>query len=106
MTGAAIFPQGMTAEERQTVASAMLCEWYGITAGKAGASITATYNGMTITGRSKAVDVLQYRIAQYSTFPSMFVLFVNRHKGDGGIFDKLYKHLQDVFPHELDKMTA
>ena len=65
MNGRGIFPLAMTGDERQAVASAILREWYDITAGKAGASITATYNGMTITGRSKALDVLKYRIAQY-----------------------------------------
>ena len=106
MNGRGIFPSAMTGDERQAVASAILREWYDITQGKAGASMTATYNGRTITGRSKALDVLQYRIAQYSTFPSMFVLFVNRNRNDGGIFDKLWMHLQDVFPDELHKMTA
>lgn len=106
MNGKGIFPLDMTGDERQAVASAILREWYDITAGKAGASITATYNGMTITGRSKALDVLKYRIAQYSAFPSMFVLFVNRNRNDGGVFDKLWTHLQDAFPDELHKMTA
>lgn len=106
MNGRGIFPPAMTGDERQAVASAILREWYDITAGKAGASITATYNGMTITGRSAALDVLKYRIAQYSASPSMFVLFVNRNRNDGGIFDKLWAHLQDAFPDELHKMTA
>ena len=106
MNGRGIFPSAMTGDERQAVASAILREWYNITAGKAGASMTATYNGMTITERSKALDVLKYRIAQYSAFPSMFVLFVNRNRNDGGVFDKLWTHLQDVFPDELHKMTT
>ena len=106
MTVKGIFPLDLTGDERQAIASAILREWYDITAGKAGASMTATYNGMTITGRSAALDVLKYRIAQYSAFPSMFVLFVNRNRNDGGVFDKLWAHLQDVFPDELHKMTA
>lgn len=106
MNGRGIFPPAMTGDERQAVASAILREWYGITTGKAGASMTATYNGMTITGRSNALDVLKYRIAQYNAFPSMFVLFVNRNRNDSGVFDKLWTHLQDVFPDELHKITA
>lgn len=87
----------LTIPEQQALAAALVFDWQSMTQGKAGATLTATRDGVTITARSKPLDVIAFRMAQYRAVPLLFGLFIRRHN-DGGVWDKLQAHFDATFP--------
>ena len=87
----------LTVKEQQTVASRILYDWSQMTQGKAGATLTATRDGVTITAKSKPLEVVAYRMRLYRDIPLLFGLFIRRHNG-GGVWDKLQAHFEATFP--------
>ena len=92
----------LTAEEMQIIAARILFDWRGMTCGKAGATLTSTdSNGVTITARSKPLDVVTYRMRQYRSIPLLWGLFLRRHDdGKAGVWQKLTDYYRAAFPRE------
>ena len=90
----------LTVKEQQTVASRILFDWTQMTQGKAGASLTATRDGVTITARSKPLEVIAFRIRQYNACPALFRFFLWRHEGE--LFDKLRTYYEETFPECME----
>lgn len=88
----------LTAEEQQTVASRILSDWSQTTRGKAGATLRATWDGVTITARSKPLEVIAFRMAQYRSVPLLFGLFIRRHDDGADVWRKLQAHFEETFP--------
>ena len=87
----------LTIPEQQELASALVFDWQSMTQGKAGATLTATRDGVTITAKSKPLEVVAYRMRLYRDIPLLFGLFVRRQSG-GGVWDKLQTHFEETFP--------
>ena len=87
----------LTVKEQQTVASRILYDWSQMTQGKAGATLTATRDGVTITAKSTPLEVVAYRMRLYRDIPLLFGLFIRRQNG-GGVWDKLQTHFEETFP--------
>ena len=87
----------LTVPEQQELASALVFDWQSMTQGKAGATLTATRDGVTITAKSKPLEVVAYRMRLYRDIPLLFGLFVRRQNG-GGVWDKLQAHFTATFP--------
>ena len=87
----------LAAEEQKELAAALVFDWSQMTQGKAGATLTATRDGVTITAKSKPLDVIAFRMAQYRAVPLLFGLFLRRQNG-GGVWDKLQAHFEETFP--------
>ena len=87
----------LTAEEQQTLAAALVRDAMRMFVGKAGATLVIMdEDGACVTARSKALDVVTFRIKQYSKCPSLFRFFLYRH--DGELFDKLRAYYRETFP--------
>ena len=54
----------LTIPEQQALAAALVFDWQSMTQGKAGATLTATRDGVTITAKSKPLEVIAFRMAQ------------------------------------------
>ena len=96
-TAARALLPALTVKEQQTVASRILFDWSQMTQGKAGATLTATRDGVTITAKSKPLEVVAYRMRLYRDIPLLFGLFIRRQNG-GGVWDKLQAHFEATFP--------
>lgn len=82
---AGLFPP-LTVEEQQKVAQAILTDVHALFDGKAGRTLAITNaHGEAITARSKAVDIIAFRMAQYRETPALWGYFIRRHD-DGGAF--------------------
>ena len=88
----------LTIPEQQTLAAALVFDWQSMTQGKAGATLTATRDGVTITARSKPLEVIAFRIAQYRAVPLLFALFIRRHDDGADLWRKLQAHFAATFP--------
>ena len=88
----------LTVKEQQTLASRILFDWSCMTQGKTGQTITATRDGVTITARSKPLEVIAFRMAQYRAVPLLFALFIRRHDDGAEVWRKLQAHFDATFP--------
>lgn len=88
----------LTVKEQQLIASRILFDWSQMTQGKAGATTTATRDGVTITAHSKPLDVIAFRMAQYRAVPLLFGLFISRHNDGADVWQKLQAHFTTTFP--------
>ena len=88
----------LTIPEQQALAAALVFDWQSMTQGKAGATLTATRDGVTITAKSKPLDVIAFRMAQYRAVPLLFGLFIRRHDDGADIWRKLQAHFEETFP--------
>ena len=59
----------LTIPEQQALAAALVFDWQSMTQGKAGATLTATRDGVTITARSTPLEVVAYRMRLYRDIP-------------------------------------
>ena len=87
----------LTIPEQQALAAALVFDWQSMTQGKAGATLTATRDGVTITAKSKPLEVVAYRMRLYRDIPLLFGLFIRRQSG-GGLWGKLQAHFEETFP--------
>ena len=88
----------LTIPEQQALAAALVFDWQSMTQGKAGATLTATRDGVTITAKSKPLEVIAFRMAQYRAVPLLFGLFIRRHDDGAGVWRKLQAHFEETFP--------
>ena len=88
----------LTIPEQQALASALVFDWQSMTQGKAGATLTATRNGVTITAKSKPLEVVAYRMRLYRDIPLLFGLFIRMHDDGSDLWDKLQTHFKETFP--------
>ena len=88
----------LTIPEQQALAAALVFDWQSMTQGKAGATLTATRNGVTITAKSKPLDVIAFRMSQYRAVPLLFGLFIRRHDDGSDVWSKLQAHFEETFP--------
>lgn len=88
----------LTAEEQKILAIRILYDWSCMTQGKAGQTITATRDGVTITARSKPLEIIAFRMAQYRAVPLLFGLFIRRHDDGADVWRKLQAHFDATFP--------
>lgn len=90
----------LTIPEQQALAAALVFDWQSMTQGKAGATLTATRDGVTITARSKPLEVIAFRMRQYNACPALFRYFLFRHEGE--LFDKLRAYYAETFPECME----
>ena len=88
----------LTIPEQQALAAALVFDWSQMTQGKAGATLTATRDGVTITAKSKPLEVIAFRMAQYRAVPLLFGLFIRRHDDGADVWRKLQAHFEETFP--------
>ena len=88
----------LTIPEQQALAAALVFDWSQMTQGKAGATLTATRDGVTITARSKPLEVIAFRMSQYRAVPLLFGLFIRRHDDGADVWRKLQAHFEETFP--------
>ena len=89
----------LTAEEQQRLAKAILSDAYAMFCGKAGRTLTITNSaGNAITARSKAVDIIAFRMAQYRATPLLWGLFLRRHNDGADVWTRLQAHFDATFP--------
>ena len=88
----------LTIPEQQALAAALVFDWQSMTQGKAGATLTATRDGVTITAKSKPLEVIAFRMAQYRAVPLLFGLFIRRHDDGSDMWRKLQSHFEETFP--------
>ena len=88
----------LTIPEQQALAAALVFDWQSMTQGKAGATLTATRDGVTITAKSKPLEVIAFRMAQYRAVPLLFGLFIRRHDDGADVRRKLQAHFEETFP--------
>ena len=88
----------LTIPEQQALAAALVFDWQSMTQGKAGATLTATRDGVTITAKSKPLDVIAFRMSQYRAVPLLFGLFIRRHDDGADVWRKLQAHFEETFP--------
>ena len=88
----------LTIPEQQALAAALVFDWQGMTQGKAGATLTATRDGVTITARSEPLEVIAFRMSQYRAVPLLFGLFIRRHCYCADVWRKLQAHFEESFP--------
>ena len=88
----------LTIPEQQALAAALVFDWQGMTQGKAGATLTATRDGVTITAKSKPLEVIAFRMAEYRAVPLLFGLFIRRHDDGADVWRKLQAHFEETFP--------
>ena len=88
----------LTIPEQQALAAALVFDWQSMTQGKAGATLTATRDGVTITAKSKPLEVIAFRMAQYRAVPLLFGLFIRRHDDGADVWRKLQAHFEETFP--------
>lgn len=100
-TAARALLPALTVKEQQTVASRILFDWSCMTQGKAGATLSATRDGVTITAKSKPLDVIAFRMSQYRAVPLLFGLFIRRHDDGSDVWRKLQAHFEETFPEVI-----
>ena len=88
----------LTIPEQQALAAALVFDWQSMTQGKAGATLTATRDGVTITAKSTPLDVIAFRMSQYRAVPLLFGLFIRRHDDGADVWRKLQAHFEETFP--------
>lgn len=88
----------LTIPEQQALAAALVFDWQSMTQGKAGATLSATRDGVTITAKSKPLEVIAFRMAQYRAVPLLFGLFIRRHDDGADVWRKLQAHFEETFP--------
>ena len=88
----------LTIPEQQALAAALVFDWSQMTQGKAGATLTATRDGVTITAKSKPLEVIAFRMSQYRAVPLLFGLFIRRHDDGADVWRKLQAHFEETFP--------
>ena len=87
----------LTPEEQKALAAALVRDAMRMFVGKAGATLAITdASGACITARSKALDVVAFRVRQYNECPALFRYFLFRHEGE--LFDKLRAYYREMFP--------
>mgnify|MGYP004641583895 CR=1 FL=1 len=87
----------LTAEEQKALAAALVGDTMRMFAGKAGATLAITdSNGDCITARSKALEVVSFRMRQYNACPALFRFFLFRHEGN--LFDRLRAYYREIYP--------
>lgn len=87
----------LTVEEQQTLAAALVRDAMRMFSGKAGQTLAITdASGACITARSKPLDVVAFRMRQYTQCPALFRFFLFRHEGD--LFEQLRAHYRETFP--------
>ena len=87
----------LTIPEQQALAAALVFDWQSMTQGKAGATLSATRDGVTITAKSKPLEVIAFRMAQYRAVPLLFGLFIRRHDDGSDVSRKLQAHFEETF---------
>lgn len=97
-TAARALMPALTVKEQQTLASRILFDWSCMTQGKAGQTLSATRDGVTITAKSKPLDVIAFRMAQYRAVPLLFGLFIRRHDDGADVWRKLREHFDATYP--------
>lgn len=97
-TAARALMPALTVKEQQLIASRIIFDWFQMTQGKAGQTLTATRDGVTITARSKPLDVVAYRMTQYRAVPFLFALFIRRHDDGAELWQRLQAHFSATFP--------
>ena len=88
----------LTAEEQQSLAAALVRDAMQMFRGKAGQTLSATRDGVTITAQSKPLEVIAFRMAQYRAVPLLFGLFIRRHDDGADVWRKLQAHFDATFP--------
>lgn len=88
----------LTIPEQQALAAALVFDWQSMTQGKAGQTLSATRDGVTITAKSKPLEVIAFRMAQYRAIPLLFALFIRRHDDGADVWRKLQAHFDATFP--------
>lgn len=88
----------LTIPEQQALAAALVFDWQSMTQGKAGATLTATRDGVTITAKSTPLEVVVYRMRLYRDIPLLFGLFIRRHDDGADVWRKLQAHFEETFP--------
>ena len=87
----------LSVEEQQTLAAALVRDAMTMFRGKAGQTLAITdASGAYITARSKPLDVVAFRMRQYTQCPALFRFFLFRHEGD--LFEQLRAHYAETFP--------
>lgn len=87
----------LTAEEQKALAAALVRDAMRMFSGKAGQTLAITdSNGDCITARSKPLDVVAFRMRQYTQCPALFRFFLFRHAGE--LFDRLRVYYAETFP--------
>ena len=87
----------LSVEEQQTLAAALVRDAMTMFRGKAGQTLAITdASGAYITARSKPLDVVAFRMRQYTQCPALFRFFLFRH--DGELFDKLRAYYRETYP--------
>lgn len=87
----------LTADEQKALAAALVRDAMRMFSGKAGQTLAIMdSNGDCITARSKALEVVSFRMKQYNACPALFRFFLFRH--DGELFDKLRAYYRETFP--------
>ena len=87
----------LTAEEQKAFAAALVRDAMTMFRGKAGATLAITDDsGACITARSKALEVVSFRMRQYNACPALFRFFLFRHEGE--LFDKLRAYYRETYP--------
>lgn len=84
--------------EQQRLASAIVLDWQSMTQGRAGATLTASRNGITITARSRPLEVVSYRMSLYRDIPLLFGVFIRRHDDGAELWQRLQAHFSATFP--------
>ena len=97
-TAARALMPALTVKEQQLIASRILFDWSHMTQGKAGQTLTATRDGVTITAQSKPLEVIAFRMAQYRAIPFLFGLFIRRHNDGADMWTRLQAHFDATFP--------
>ena len=90
----------LTVEEQKALAAALVGDTMRMFAGKAGATLAITdSNGACITARSKALEVVAFRMRQYNECPALFRFFLFRHESE--LFDKLRAYYRETYPEHM-----
>ena len=89
----------LAVEEQQELAAALVRDAMAMFRGKAGATLAITdASGACITARSKPLEVIAFRMAQYRAVPLLFGLFIRRHDDGSDVWRKLQTHFEETFP--------
>lgn len=87
----------LTVEEQQTLAAALVRDAMRMFTGKAGQTLAITdASGACITARSKALDVVAFRMRQYNECPALFRYFLFRHESE--LFERLRAYYRETYP--------
>lgn len=91
----------LTPDEQITLARALIKDAMQMFRGKAGATLAITSgDGSFINARSKPLEVVSFRMRQYTQCPSLFRYFLYRHEGE--LFDRLRAYYEQTFPECME----